>query len=261
MHRIPVHPDLTQFPQQLHPYLEGAQLFDSSCSPEARVWFIDRGPGFYLKRSVPLALEKEAALDRFFHTKGLGPRVESYFTEDADWLLTEAIPGEDCTHPEYLTDPKRLCETTATVLRQLHETDHSGCPVPNRTEAYLKTVFEGYARGKWEPELFGDFFCFPSAEYAMDLVREQAHRLKSDTLLHGDYCLPNIMLRNWRFTGFIDLGCSGVGDRHIDLLWGAWTLQFNLHTNRWKDHFFDTYGRDAIDEDMLSLVAACEMLG
>lgn len=261
MERKPVHIELSQFPRQLHPYLEGIPVSDSSCSPEARVWFLDLGPGFYLKTARRGSLEKEAQLDRFFHEKGLGPRVETYFTQDADWLLTEAVPGEDCTHRQYLDDPKRLCDTTASLLRTLHETDPAGCPVPDRTTAYLQSVHRGFARGKWEPELFAGCWDFSGREEAMALVREQSHRLQSDTLLHGDYCLPNIMLNGWQFSGFIDLGCGGIGDRHIDLLWGVWTLQFNLHTNRWKDRFLDAYGRDAMQEDMLPLIAACEMLG
>ena len=261
MERKPVCIDLAQFPQQLHPYLEAGSIFDSSCSPEARVWFLDLGPGFYLKTADRGCLEKEAQLDRFFHQKGLGPRVESYFTQDTDWLLTEAVPGEDCTHRQYLDDPKRLCDTAASLLRALHDTDPTGCPVPDRTADYLQSVHHGYARGKWEPELFAGCWEFSGREEAMALVREQSHRLKSNTLLHGDYCLPNIMLNNWRFSGFIDLGCGGVGDRHIDLLWGVWTLQFNLKTNRWKERFLDAYGRDAMEADMLPLIAACEMLG
>lgn len=261
MERTPACIDLSFFPEQLHCFLENVPVFDSSCSKEARVWFLDLGPGFYLKTAVPGSLEREARLDRFFHQKGLGPRVETYFSEEADWLLTEAVPGEDCTHRIYLEEPKQLCDTTASLLRSLHETAFSGCPVPDRTADYLKSVHEGYARGKWEPELFTDCWEFSGPEEAISLVNEQSHRLKADTLLHGDYCLPNIILNNWCFSSFIDLGCGGVGDRHIDLLWGVWTLQFNLCTNRWKDRFLDAYGRDAMEEDMLPLIAACEMLG
>ena len=261
MERKPVQIDLSRFPAQLHPYLESSCVFDSSCSPEARVWYLDLGPGFYLKTAAKGSLETEAKLDQFFHQKGLGPRVETYLSQDADWLLTQAIAGEDCTHRQYLEDPKRLCETTASLLRSLHETDPTGCPVPDRTAGYLQSVHAGYARGKWEPDLFSEFWEFDSPEAAMALVQEQACRLKADTLLHGDYCLPNIMLDNWRFSGFIDLGCGGVGDRHIDILWGVWTLKFNLHTGRWTERFLDAYGKDAFEPDMLPLVAACEMLG
>ena len=261
MQRKEVTPDLNLFPQRLHPLLEKSRVFDSSCSPEARVWFVDTGPGFYLKRSPAGTLKTEGEMDRFFHDKGFGPRVEDYFTETHDWLLTEAVPGEDCTHPRYLEDPKRLCETTATLLRRLHETQINGCPVPNRTETYLKTVERGFTLEKWEPELFAGCWDFSGPEEAIALVKERACHLKQDTLLHGDYCLPNIMLRDWALSGFIDLGCGGVGDRHIDILWGVWTLQFNLHTNKWKDRFLDAYGRESLEEEMLPMLAACEMLG
>jgi kanamycin kinase len=69
------------------------------------------------------------------------------------------------------------------------------------------------------------------------------------------------MLCDGRFSGFIDVGNGGLSDRHIDLFWGAWTLEFNLHTDRYRERFFDAYGRDKIESDMLRIVAACEVFG
>jgi kanamycin kinase len=50
-----------------------------------------------------------------------------------------------------------------------------------------------------------------------------------------------------------------VGDRHIDLFWGAQTFLFNLKTDRYRERFFDAYGRDKIDPERLRLVGACEV--
>ena len=58
----------------------------------------------------------------------------------------------------------------------------------------------------------------------------------------------------------IDLGCGGVGDRHIDILWGIWTLKFNLGTGKYADRFMDAYGKEMIDPEMLRMVAAMEMI-
>ena len=85
--------------------------------------------------------------------------------------------------------------------------------------------------------------------------------LKKDVLLHGDYCLPNVILDHWKFSGYIDLGCGGLGDRHIDLVWGLWTLKFNLGTAEYTDRFMDAYGRDRIEPEKLRMVAAMEMIG
>jgi kanamycin kinase len=107
------------------------------------------------------------------------------------------------------------------------------------------------------PPVMGDM----SAKAAFDHFEANKHLLETNTLLHGDYCLPNILLDDWNFSGFIDLGNGGVGDRHVDLFWGAWSLFFNLKTDRYRDRFFDAYGRDKIDLDMLRVVAACEVFG
>ena len=69
------------------------------------------------------------------------------------------------------------------------------------------------------------------------------------------------MLDNWKFTGFIDVGAGGIADRHIDVLWGLWTMMFNLHTTKYTDRFIDVYGREKIDRELLRCVAAMEMIG
>ena len=103
-----------------------------------------------------------------------------------------------------------------------------------------------------------EFSSYAEAEAA---AREGLQALNSEALIHGDYCLPNIILRNWRLSGYIDLGNGGLGDRHIDLLWGVWTLNFNLKTTAWTERFLDAYGRDRIEPEKLRAVAAMEMIG
>lgn len=122
-------------------------------------------------------------------------------------------------------------------------------------------MYNNYRTGNYDSSLFPDNWGYASAEEAIKVVEENKHLLKTDTLLHGDYCLPNIMLNDWSFSGFIDLGNGGVGDRHVDLFWGAWTLFFNLKTDEYKERFFDAYGRDKIDVDMLRVVSAAEVFG
>lgn len=261
MERRPMVPDLDAFPSQFRPLLAGVPVFDSSCSQIARVYYIQRESGLYLKTAPKGTLRREAEMDRFFYSKGLGPEVLAYESLDADWLLTARVPGEDCTHAMYREQPERLCDITAELLRMLHDADHTGCPVPNRTAEYLATARRNYETGNYDASLFPDNWGYASAEEAWAVVERQGHYLKNDTLLHGDYCLPNIMLENWRFSGFIDLDTAGVGDRHVDLFWGIWSLQFNLKTDRFRDRFLDVYGREAVNGDVLPVVAAVEVFG
>lgn len=251
--------NIEEFPQNFRSMLESATVYDSSCSKEAQVYFVDRDEGYYLKKSEKGALKREAEMTRYFHDKGLSAEVMEYESEAYDWLLTRRIPGEDCTFHMYLENPEKLCEKTAQLLRQLHESDLCGCPVENRTEEYLETVSRNYYKGQYDLDLFCGEWSFSSADEAFAFVQRNKGELKADTLLHGDYCLPNILLDNWKFSGFIDLDCAGAGDRHIDIFWGVWTLWFNLKTNKYKDRFLDAYGRDIIENELLRTVAAAEI--
>ncbi len=249
-------------PSSIAKIAAAATVYDSSCSPEARVYYLSGGEGYYLKRSAGRSLSREAEMTRYFHSLGLGTEVIDYVSsDDCDWLLSLAVRGEDCTEAIYTRDPKRLCDTTATLLRALHETDFSSCPFKDKMNEYISIAERNYLTDNYDKTHFPDNFGYRTADEAIGVLREGKHLLKSDTLLHGDYCLPNIILRDWKLGAFIDVDHGGVGDRHIDLFWGAWSLQFNLGTDKYRERFFDVYGRDRVDRDILRIVAAAEVFG
>ncbi len=262
MKRIGIKPDPAGFPEEIRPYIRSAEVYDSSCSEEARVYFLDRDGGLFLKRSSAGKLKEEAVMTAYYHSLGLSAEVLSYVSTDPyDWLLTRRIPGEDCTHEMYKNEPERLCDTIGTALRRLHEVRAEDCPMKDRLGDYRARVLSGYSHGRYEPELFREHWMFSSGEEAWKCAERGFFMLKRDVLIHGDYCLPNILLDHWRFSGFIDLGNAGISDRHIDLVWGIWTLTYNLKTTRWSDRFLDAYGREVIEPEMLRCVAAMEMIG
>lgn len=261
MERKKITLEISAFPAVFQPLLRKAAVYDSSCSQAAQVYFLDTDGGFFLKKAAKGTLEREAAMTRYFHEKGLGAQVMAYESLEEDWLLTRRVPGEDCLDRMYLRDPKRLCDLTAQLLRQLHEADCAGCPVSDRTTEYLAYARYNYETGHYDKSLFPDNWGYASAQEAWQVLEEGGKELKADTLLHGDYCLPNIILRDWKLSGFIDLDSAGVGDRHVDLFWGVWSLQFNLKTDAYAERFLDAYGRDVIRPELLKVVAAAEVFG
>ena len=260
MKRTPIQADPDLFPPRFHHLLAGAPLFDSSCSPEARVYYIEKEGGLFLKSAPKGALRAEAELTRYFHGKGLSAQVLAYESLDRDWLLTRRVPGEDCLNERYLAQPERLCDTAAELLRMLHSTPAADCPVC-RTPERLRHARENFRVRHYDDSRFPDSWGFSSAEEAWALLDRNKDSLRSDVLIHGDYCLPNLMLDGWRFSGFIDVGGGGLGDRHMDLFWGIWSLEFNLKTNRYNERFLDAYGRDDVEPEMLRTVAALEVFG
>lgn len=261
MKRILIDKIPVELPEEIERLCYGARIFDSSCSPEARVYFIDKDDGYFLKSAAAGSLLREKIMAEYFHKKGLGAEVLGYASGECDLLLSRRVAGEDCTHEKYTSEPKRLCDLLAQRLRFLHELDFSDCPVVDRVGEYIARAEKNYREDNYNKEHFPDSFGYPSGEAAMRALDDGKHLLKNEVLLHGDYCMPNIMLDNWSFSGFIDVDSAGVGDRHIDLFWGVWSLEFNLGTNEFASRFLDAYGRDKINTDILKIVAAAEVLG
>ena len=87
-------------PESFLPYISGGVLYDSSCSPEARVIFSDKDCGYFIKTAPLGALKNEALMQNYFYKKGLSSRVAEYVsdhTENKDFMVTERVCGEDCT--------------------------------------------------------------------------------------------------------------------------------------------------------------------
>jgi kanamycin kinase len=70
---------------------------------------------------------------------------------------------------------------------------------------------------------------------------------KGHVLIHGDYCLPNVLVEDGRLSGLIDLGGAGLGDPQDDLAAGVWTLQYNYGPGHARE-FLDAYGWPPMSE-------------
>ena len=68
-----------------------------------------------------------------------------------------------------------------------------------------------------------------------------------NVLIHGDYCLPNVLVSEGKPSGLVDLGRSGLGDPRDDLGAGLWTLQYNYGKGFARD-FLDAYGSPPMND-------------
>ena len=242
--------DLNDFPPELHRYLTAGKIYDSSCSPEAKTLYCEAG--YYIKIAPKGELSREAEMGKRFHRLGLGVEVMAYVADEKDYLVTRSADGEDLTH--FLDDPEMLCHVMADALRNLHSRNIGDAPVSVKLRDYQNcSGFNDYLRM--------DCIGIHTREDALEILQRNSDRLKTDTLIHGDACLPNIISRDGRFSAFIDCGLGGAGDRHIDLFWAIWSLKFNLKTEAYTDRFLELYGLDRVDFEMLRNVAAFELLG
>lgn len=251
MRKTKININIDDFPAELHDLLRSGEIYDSSSSPNARTLYCTAG--FYIKSAPSGSLTLEADLGRRFHSMGLGVEVIHYISAQQDYLVTRSALGDDLTH--HLDDPEMVCRVLASALRMLHSQTIENVPVSSLYRTYMEPKNESSNEC-----LQISMFPIASKEEAQCIIREGRHKLKADTLIHGDACLPNFICQDGTFSTFIDLGQAGVGDKHMDLFWTIWSLEFNLQTDRYTDCFLDLYGRESLDLEALKVVAALEYL-
>ena len=83
----PIKIDISTYPTDLQALLRDANLYDSSCSKYAKVIFVDKDGGYFLKIAEKGALERQATMMQYFHGKGLSTNVLSYISSVEDWLF------------------------------------------------------------------------------------------------------------------------------------------------------------------------------
>jgi kanamycin kinase len=66
-------------------------------------------------------------------------------------------------------------------------------------------------------------------------------RKRGNVLIHGDFCLPNVLVTDGRLSGVVDVGRAGLGNPEDDLAAGVWTLQYNFGSGHAGD-FLAAYG-------------------
>lgn len=247
-----------EFPCELQRFLQNTKVYDSSESSNATVYFCDSG--YYIKIDARGELAREAELSRYFYENGLGAEVIAYTSSnDKDFLVTRSVTGKSAHH--CLNEPKKLCEVVATALHDLHRRPITGVPVSSRYQRYLDSVNGDFNGGFYDRSVLMERFMIGSKKDAWDIMQTGKGALRSDTLIHGDASLKNMILHKGRFSAFIDFSMAGVGDRHIDLYWAVWSLMYFLKTDRYADCFFDAYGRGNFQMDILKVVAAFELFG
>ncbi|MDQ7798546.1 MAG: aminoglycoside 3'-phosphotransferase [Candidatus Edwardsbacteria bacterium] len=249
MQRTKTRIDISKIPSSIAGLIGDARIYNSSCSETAKTFLIEGKDNFYLKIRRKGELLREYQMTSFLYRHGFASRPVVHETDgDNDYLLTEALAGEDGISGGHLEDPRKLAGVFGESLRELHSLSMTGCPYNGRTAEMLQEIEDKIPAGPGDTAILAE-----GKAKAVKKLHDMKRIAMDDAVLHGDYCLPNIIMEKYHLRGFVDLGYGGIGDRHYDIFWGIWTLNYNLRTNSCRDIFLDAYGRRDLDRDRLEL--------
>ncbi len=159
------------------------------------------------------------------------PQVLRYeVVDEKSHLLMSKVEGKMSCDPYYMEHPDEMVGLLAEGLKMLWSTDIRGCRQSWSLEGDMEKVRESLDR-EWEP---GKTVVSPngevleSPEEVMAWLEENKPEVEL-ALSHGDYCLPNVFLKDGKVSGFIDLGASGVADKYLDIADCYWSLKHNFN--------------------------------
>ena len=205
----------------------------------------------YLKiassHNIPEPLAYEAEVLRWLRGRLPVPEVHYYECHLCfEYLLMSEIEGLDCSQEAYRQDPEELVRLLAAGLKEMHSLEISDCPFDQTLEAKLNKVRAKLERGLVDED---DLERRQQVQDLYDVLLAAKPASEDLVFTHGDYCLPNIILKDGRLSGFIDLGRAGVADRYVDLALAVRSLQYNGYgAPQLLDLFFHTYGLKDIDQ-------------
>lgn len=179
------------------------------------------------------------------------PRVlERGATEQSSWLLTEGIDGIDATAAVHRRDVAGLVDRLAEGLRRFHGAPVDACPFQFRCADAVQVVRHRHETGQIDAARdFHPEFAALTVEAAVAELVTSVPDTEDLVVCHGDYCVPNILLRGTEVVGFVDLGELGVADRWWDLAVATWSLTWNFGPG-YEDRFLASYGAPRDDERM-----------
>lgn len=157
------------------------------------------GRELYLKISTDVsALRRERDTELWLEGRLTAPRVVEYAEDDTGrcYLVTDTVRGTPACCSPYVNRPENLCALLADAAAMVHSVCAADCPfLAEQTDAR----------------------------------RELGTPAPGQVFVHGDFCLPNVLLLRGTVSGVVDVAGAGVGDPWLDFAWCLWSLGYNTH--------------------------------
>jgi aminoglycoside phosphotransferase len=169
---------------------------------------------------------------------------------ETEYLITDEIPGYSSENELLKADIPGLLSVVAHALRRIHNLAINDFPLDGSVSTLLVKLERRISLNLLKPEDFRRAGWHGSPRELLDYMHRLRPQSEESVLTHGDYCLPNVLVKEGQVTGIVDWGYAGLGDRYRDFAAVVKSICRNLGED-WVDLFFEEYGVNELDREKL----------
>lgn len=218
---------------------------------------------YYLKampRDTGISLVRESQVIKWLQGKLPIPQLIDFtVTDDMEYMLLSEIPGFYACHPSFSEDVPSIVKILAYGMRLMHSLPIDDCPLTHKLEKKLMEAKQNVRTGSVDISDFEDKWQSFTPEKILNILQNNKPANEDLVFTHGDYCLPNILVKDGDLSGFIDLGLAGIADRYQDIALCLRSLKYNWGEG-YDDLLLKEYGVSSPDWDKIEYYTILEEL-
>jgi len=151
-----------------------------------------------------------------------------------DYLLMTQIKGEMACTDYFLERPMETVKLLAEGIKMLQSVQIDNCPFDNSLDIKLNDARENIENNlvdmsDWEANNRSD-----TPSELLTYLQNNKPTGSTNMFTHGDYCLPNVLLKDNKISGFIDLGQCGIADMYQDIALCVRSFKHNFSTSDYR---------------------------
>lgn len=190
------------------------------------------------------SLLHEAEILQWLEDKFAVPRV--LFAEKNEYyefLLLSEINGLPSFAEELREKTDIIIREIARSLRLLHAIPIDDCPFDERLAKKLSVIEKKISANEIDESDFEPEYAHCSIQALYTRLLDVRSDIEEDLVFtHGDFCMPNVLINETKFSGFIDMGRAGISDRYQDIALMLRSLKHNGFNDEHCALFLREYG-------------------